>query len=340
VRLADLAPLHPGWSDVRRLDAMAAHVAALRPAPAGGAPQLLEVRMPPPLPPASESADDVVRTEQALIRHIAEPASARVDSLQNTLTARIEREAAAERARVELRTEEEVRRLRQQMTAEARAQQERIRREAHVRLRDLGLKEIACQSQVDALYPSEARAEAQQKLQATRKGMREAQEARDAALAQVEASLRERIAGMEAGERAEAAREVARFRADQEDQARRIVEDSKSVVRFVLGSLDPLKVPRPGAPAAVRARPLPSPARAASQPAPAQGTILGEAGRRSADELWALRRRLVGAITAEVRLRLERIALQKHWRLAWTPAPGLPDLTREAAEALRRELSP
>jgi hypothetical protein len=106
----------------------------------------------------------------------------------------------------------------------------------------------------------------------------------------------------------------------------------------LLGSLEPLERPRlPRAPEG-RAVTLPSPAQtAAAQPGAAGAPIRTQ---EDIENLKAQRERLALYLERDVKRRLNRLATQHRWRLAFGPKPGLDDITNMASQLLVEEWTP
>src|SRR5437016_1524256 len=150
IRLQALMEAHPGWQEVREMDAA---LSTPPPAPATRTltPELGGIR-PAPL---SGTVGTVNResplVESKRIEAIREPAQARIDKLQRTSNLRSDRNIVRKQADVEKNTQASLAanelRLAQQETAEKAT----IRKEAHNEIRDFGLKEIAINSEIDSL---------------------------------------------------------------------------------------------------------------------------------------------------------------------------------------------
>ncbi len=91
VRLNALIPLHPGWEDVRQIDALLRHAQTVPTHAAAPQPGAGEVRLPPALPASNLIPADLSGAEQRRISAVRAPAEKRVEGLHNTLNERTAR---------------------------------------------------------------------------------------------------------------------------------------------------------------------------------------------------------------------------------------------------------
>lgn len=340
VRLDDLARLHPGWEDVKRLDELMNRARSLQATPT---PMALTTAAAPPLPPPlagfKDSAQRLAANERRRIEAAEAPAAARVEELQNTINSEMLRRA--EREELAIRTRHTARLIGDEnaLVEKMRSARRAIDREEYPLIRDLKLKEIALDSQVQALYPSEARTKAQDKLSDTRKQIVKLEEQLDSRLKAVDEEHKRKVADLRLARKSEEERELAEFRRTQADEAEKMIAEKKAAIDLVLTTLDPLQPPQVPAMPRIRSGHLKSPAELAAEsarPSPSTDTLRIPTALADLDQQ---RVRIVRFIRADVRRRVERLAAQRRWSVAFDQSTGR-DMTRDIAVLLEREWNP
>src|SRR5688500_14684616 len=154
VKLDDLVHRHPGWQDVRQLDAMIAHANNLpaRNLPGAGAQNLPEAPLPPalqrqPLLPAA------ISVEKRRIEAVKFPARQRIERLQGSALTRTERAVNAREKELRTTTDAELRQREADLKEESRRDRVAVESKWYVPVRDLWLKEYALETQVATYRP-------------------------------------------------------------------------------------------------------------------------------------------------------------------------------------------
>jgi len=336
VRLEALLPLHPAWEDVRQIDALLAHTRRLPSPSAQASLPLDEVALPSPL---KTDGSIPMNLAKARAERTVPAALERVERLRTALDVLNSRVVRREQTAGQKVVAADVARQEADLRAGLEAEERRIRAQVPETLRDLQFREIALQSQVDGL-PEPHRSEAQRKLDRVRQEIEAIQAAREAG----DEAARQRVARQVEDYRQERrARETERLdqlRARLNRETDQIVAENQEEARRSLGRLKALAMPSVPRSADVRAKRLPSPAEVAAGVAP---TTAERSAAATSDEIAALtsrRQRLLHFITGDVRRRVENLAAQKQWRIAFAPASGLPDMTAQVVAALREEWKP
>lgn len=343
VRLEALLPLHPAWEDVRQLDALLASPRR-RPQPLPIQPPLSldEVALPSPLRTEGTVPANLAR---ARAEQTARPALERVERLRTALDVRNDRIMQRERASGQKSVVADVARREAEIMARVDAEERRIRAQVPPPLRDLQLREIALQSQVDAL-PEPHRSEAQHRLMATRQEIEQIRTTIEAGVADVRRRAAQEVDAYRNARKAEEAERLRHLQARLDRESDQIVAENEEEVRSSLNRLKALALPSvPYSPAVYPTR-LPSPARVAARASPPVADFglrwrhehATPAVAPTSDQTAALnaqRRRLLDLITRDVRRQVERLAVEKRWNLSFASAPGLPDMTEQIAAHLR-----
>jgi len=154
----------------------------------------------------------------------------------------------------------------------------------------------------------------------------------------VDARLKQRLADALRDVEEKFSRQIAEYRVELERKAGAELRQRLAAAESVLGALEPLE--RPKVPPAPESRnvSLPSPSQVAASVISAPGAPLG-AGDEIQD-LKAQRELLAQYLQKDVKRRLNRLATQHRWRLAFGPKPGLDDITNTAAQLLAEEWTP
>src|SRR5688500_11632315 len=152
VKLEDLVHRHPGWQDVRQLDAMIAHANDLPAPTAPGAHNLPEAPLPPalqrqPLLPAA------ISVENRRIEAVKFPARQRIERLQGSAMTRTERAVNAREKELRTTTDAELRQREADLKEESRRDRVAVESKWYVPVRDLWLKEYALETQVATYRP-------------------------------------------------------------------------------------------------------------------------------------------------------------------------------------------
>ena len=340
VKLEDLVHQHPGWQDVKQLDAMIAHAGGLPAPTASSSIRLPEAPMPAPLQrrpllPAALTA------EKRWIEAVQAPARQRVERLQSSAEVRTERAVNARERELRTTTDAEIRQREADLREESRREGVAIDSRWYVPIRDLWLREYALETQVATYKPypaSPAYKVSVDRLNEIRSEREAAEKKRLAELKAVDDRLTQLLADARRDVEEKFARQIARYREELEQKAGRETRERLAAVETVLSALEPLE--RPAVPPAPESRnmTLPSPSQVASAAPAAVGTPINTA--KQIEDLKSQRQRLAEYLEKDVKRRLNRLATQHRWRLAFGPKPGLDDITNTAAQLLSEEWTP
>ncbi len=340
VKLDDLVHRHPGWQDVRQLDAMIAHANNLPAPTATGARNLPEAPLPPalqrrPLLPAA------ISVEKLRIEAVKSPARQRIERLQGSAIIRVERAVNVREKELRTTTDAELQQLEADLKEESRRDRISVESKWYVPVRDLWLREFALEAQVVTYRPyptSPAYKMSQERLAEIRAQRKAAEDERSTELEAVDDRLKQRLADARKDVEQKFSRLIAEYRRDLESKAGTEMRERLAMAETVLSALEPLE--RPKVPPAPENRnvSLPSPSQVAAAVKTAAGAPL-DAGDEI-DDLKAQRERLSQYLQKDVKRRLNRLATQQRWRLAFGPKPGLDDITNTAAQLLAEEWTP
>ncbi len=220
-----------------------------------------------------------------------------------------------------------------------------VQKRFHVEIRNLQLKEIALDSEIQSLarYPGDTRAAQApiiQRRDEIRRQIAQAEERLSGELHTVDVETETRIAEAKRTVRAAAETSLREFRNEQERRVAAEVSSSKQLIDYVLASLEPLTAPAVPQGAAVPLQAVTSPAQVGATAKQAPQPDMAGVASRSAQGLLAERTRIVKFITEDVKRRLDRLSIQYRWQLAFTPTQGMADMTQEVADTLRGEWRP
>ena len=340
VKLDDLVHRHPGWQDVRQLDAMIAHASNLPAPSAAGVRNLPEAPLPPalqrqPLLPAA------ISVEKRRIEAVKFPARQRIERLQGSALVRMERAVNTREKELRTTTDAELRQLEADMREESRRDRVTIESKWYVPVRDLWLREFALETQVATYRPyptSPAYKMSQERLAEVRGQRQQAEQQLAMELDAVEKRLTQKLADARSEVEEKFSRHIAEYRKDLESKAGAEMRERLAAAERVLSGLEPLE--RPKVPPAPESRnvslPSPSQIAAAVQTTPGASFDAGD----EIQDLRAQRERLAEYLQKDVKRRLNRLATQHRWRLAFGPKPGLDDITNTAAQLLAEEWTP
>ncbi len=345
VRLQALEKLHPGWTDVRYLDALIARAALPVSPPAQTPFPVSQTRVAEPLPPQSAVARAGPESEAVKIDAIRNAAYTRIRSLQTTLNQRTARIIERKQKLIENQADVDIR------NAVEKLREESIRRKAdrrlatHDQIRDLGFQEIALASQVNSLskYPGgggPARVELQKKLAGVRTDKKALEDSLAADLVAIDARLKQDIIASEAALRREALAKVRQVKEAEEQRQAETTRRYANEVDIILATLAPLDTSDIPAPKRVVSLPLVSPYALASNFQRANSPDGSAASRKEASILAAQRDKMVQFITDDVKRRLSRLEAQKQLEVHYAPGGGLGDITDQVADLLRAEWKP
>jgi hypothetical protein len=210
---------------------------------------------------------------------------------------------------------------------------------SYIPVRDLLLREFALETQVATYRPypaSPAYKVSVSRLAEIRAERERAEQQLAQALDALERQSTQRLATARTDVEQKFASQIASYRGDLEGAAEREVNARLASVETVLGSLEPLQRPVNPRDRESTFAPIPAPSQVTAgvkQPgAPTSDSALGD--------LKAQRERLAAYLEKDVKRRLERLAIQHRWRLAYGPTPGLDDITSTAAQLLSEEWTP
>ena len=340
VQLDNLVQRHPGWQDVKQLDAMIAHVSNLPGPPRGGRVPLPQAALPKtlqrqPLLPAAIAA------EKKRIEAVQFPARTRVERLRASSDVRIDRAVDAREKELRSITDAELRQAEADINEESRRERIGIDSQWYVTIRDLWLKEFALESQVATYRPypaSPAYKISAERLAEIRAQRQKAEQQLALELEGAGTRLQQKLASARSEIEARFTGQIADYRNELERRAAQEMGQRLAAMQAVLTSLEPLE--RPKVPRAVETAgmTIPSPEQIASSSPPAASPAIETAAQIAA--LKAQRERLAAYLQKDVKRRLDRLATQHRWRLAYGPRPGLDNITDTAAGLLVEEWTP
>ena len=268
------------------------------------------------------------------------PVRERVKRLQNSTNLRKDRAVELREKALRSTLDAELRQALAALEEQARRERLIIDGKWYIPGRDLQLQVYALESQVDTYKPFPASPAYIISLER----LAEKRAARDKAVAQqaqelaaVDAQLKQRLADARTAIGERFSRQIADYRSELEGRAAGESGERLAAMQRVLSALEPLE--RPAVPPApeMRAMTIPSPAQIAASAGSHSAPLKTEA------EIAAMkqqRARLAQYLEKDVKRRLNRLATQHRWRLAFGPKQDLEDITSTAARFLVEEWTP